>query len=254
MNNFKCPSNMNTQPRPFHLLNVSHNDRASLVISYMFEDFAGLDGGGVPWRRRVRPQGTDEPCYNLGLNEAARGRLHALAGLLKMSRAEVEQWYAEYWLTYTVLAAYAQPLQATGWRLVQLLVGLDGLIQRARTLMPRLNLPGFETLEVEGDALVIRLRETRSRGHSFLRGMLRRLAADFGVEVDLSEAGEYGSAAVRLRVVPAVVAGDEQGDEERNGWEDFNTGATAPLPVRRWRSPLSMPARRTQPVEALLAA
>jgi hypothetical protein len=244
MNEINCQSNMKQNLGPSHLLNTNQADRASLVMRYMIEDFAGLDCDLGPWQPRPRSADTEDAYFSLGLNQAARGRLHALAGLLEMNRAEIEQWYAEYWLTYTVLAAYAQPLHATGWRLMQLLSGLDGLTQRARTLLPRLRLPGLECLTVGPDTLVMRLREARPRGNCFLHGLLRRTALDFGVEVDLSDAPEHGATAVRLQVAAAGA---------RGSWEKTPAPAPERLPVRRWRAPLSMPERRMQSAEALLA-
>ncbi len=206
------------------------------MIRYLIEDFGSPDWDLGPWQP-VRRAGAGSSPVGFGLDEAGLRRLHALARLLDMSRAEVEQWYAEYWLTYTVLAAYAQPLQATGWRLVQLLSGLDGLTQRARTLMPRLHLPGFECIEISGTGLVMRLRESRPRGDQFLRGMLRRLAADFGVVMEIESAPEHGSTAVRVTL---------SAQPTRGAWEDMpelqarpQAAATA-MPVRQWRAPISL--------------
>lgn len=233
---------MNTNLRPLQLVNANQADRPSLMIRYLVEDFGAPDWELAPWQPVRRATAGSSPV-GFGLDEAGLRRLHALAGLLEMSQAEIEQWYAEYWLTYTVLAAYAQPLHATGWRLVQLLAGLDGLTQRARTLMPRLKLPGLECFEVCGNGLVMRLREGRPRGERFLQGMLRRLAMDFGMAAELSPAPSYGPTAVRVTLLTL---------DSRSGWEDMpelvpQPPASTAAPVRQWRAPMTlrMPSRST---------
>ncbi len=198
---------MTTTYSPLSLLSASRTDRTSVLMHYMVEDFAGLDWNLAHWKARPGNAGTAslEPRpIGPALDDVTRRRLHALAGLIEMSREEAEQWYAEYWLVYTVLSAYARPLHSNGWEFVQMVARIDGLTQRARTLLPRLRVPGFECLQVTQTGLVLRLREERPRSACFLQGILRRLADDFGTEVTLSKKPEFGSSAIRVALVSQV--------------------------------------------------
>lgn len=198
---------MTTTYSPLTLLSASHADRTTVLMHYMVEDFAGLDWNLAAWRPRANSSARELTAprpVGPALDDVTRLRLHALAGLLEMNREEAERWYAEYWLVYTVLSAYARPLHTSGWNFVQVIARLDGLTQRARTLLPRMRTPGFECLQVTQNSLVLRLREERPRSARFLGGLLCRLAADFGAEVTLSEPTEFGGAAVRVEVIAAV--------------------------------------------------
>lgn len=223
---------MTTTYTPLSFLSASHADRTSVLMHFMVEDFADFDWNLAPWQARPQRRdaaGSAHSGVGPALDEPMRRRLHGLAGLLEMSLCEADRWYADYWLVYTVLSAYARPCHANGWSFVQMVTRIDGLTQRARTLLPRTQVPGFECQQVTADGLVIRLREERPRAAAFLRGLLRRLAADFGVNITLSEHPELGASAVRLAVVHE----------------------TAELPVRAEES--VPPVRRLRPASVLSA-
>ncbi len=234
---------MNKTYGPLSLLTVSRADRTSVLMHYMVEDFSGLDWDLAPWQawpQRSIPEPTASQTVGPALDATTRRRLHGLASLLEMSHEEAERWYAEYWLVYTVLSAYAGPLHASGWGFVQMVARLDGLTQRARTLLPRMRVPGFECLQVTQDSLVVRLREDRPRSARFLRGILHRLAADFQVDITLHEQPTLGESAVCVEAVPqgARIPGR----------------AMAPAqPFPRLKPPAALPAPQRQNALGLLA-
>ncbi len=220
---------MTTNYSPLSLLSASRADRASVLMHYMVEDYAGLDWdlGLRPPARGQRPDTGADRTSGPELDDATQRKLQVFASLLGLSRAEAERCYAEYWLVYTVLAAYARPMHANGWGFVQMVAQLDSLTQRAQTLLPRMRVPGFECLQLAKDSVVVRLREEHPMAAPFLRGLLRRLAADFGVELNLGECPEHGSSAVGVEVVTPAVEGEPE-------WE------AAPL-IRRMKPAFSLP-------------
>lgn len=226
---------MNGTHSPLSLLTASHADRASVLMHFMIEDFARLDG--FLSLGQSKPSAAPSPTSGgPTLDGATRLRLHGLASLLMMTREEIERWYAEYWLAYTVMSAYAHPLHNNGWSFLQMLARLDGLTQRASTLLPRLRIPGIECVEFTTGSLVMRLREDRPRSVRFLHGLLRRLAADFGAKVTLSESPDFGDSAIRVTLT-----------------ESIPTTSALPAPVRQMRpsTHLPFPPRRdTQPAMA----
>ncbi|MEN9572192.1 MAG: hypothetical protein RL514_47 [Verrucomicrobiota bacterium] len=237
---------MTTNFSPLSLLSTSRADRASVLMHYMVEDFAGLDWNLAPWQpRAVNPALEAAAPRPVGpaLDDVTRRRLHALAGLIEMSREEVERWYVEYWLVYTVLSAYARPLHTSGWGFVQMVARLDGLTQRARTLLPRMQVPGFECLHVTQNSLVLRLREDRPRSARFLCGLLRRLAADFGVAITLREQPEQGASAV------CVVVGTQVAEFPARVVEPHQPVQ----PSQRLRPAVALPAPQRRSALAVLA-
>ncbi len=197
---------MKTKYSPLTLLTASHADRASVLLDYMVEDYAGrewdLDAGASDGDS---PAGDpDARAGGLPLDEPTRSKLTVFALMAEVSRKQAERCYAEYWLVYTVLAAYAHPLHANGWGFLQLLLQLDSLTSRAQALLPRVRVPSFECVAASRNSVVIRLREEHRMAAPFLRGLLVRLAADFGVAVKLSERPEHGDSALCVEVLPSA--------------------------------------------------
>lgn len=195
---------------PLRLLSAHSANRSAVLKHFMIEDLAGLHSCFLAEQPKQSARSlTTATAFGVGptLDAATRFRLHALAGSMSMSPEEVERWYTEYWLVYTVMSAYVRPSHVSGSDFVEMVMKLDSLIQRARIMLPRLSVSGIECLDVTANGLVMRLREDLPRSARFVCGLLRRLAVDFGVVVKLSEPSEFGDSAVRVEVMTTLSGG-----------------------------------------------
>lgn len=109
----------------------------------------------------------------------------AASVILETPAVSLLEKFGVYWIEYVSRNQYDRLLRAYGETLPEMLVNLNDMHQRIAQSLPELVLPTFQCIQIGPHDLVLHYFSERAGLAPFLVGLLKGLAAYYGVDVKI---------------------------------------------------------------------
>ena len=166
------------------------------LVNKAIEDLVTREHGEDTWWQVVEKAGLEHAGF-VGMEQYPDAVTYGLVGaaseVLGVPAEQLLEAFGEFWVLYTATEGYGELLEMSGRNFEEFLNNLDNLHMRVGLNFPELQPPSFRCEKVGEGTYHLRYLSDRAGLAPMVIGLVKGLAAKFGVEIAMRPSAARGA-------------------------------------------------------------